>query len=95
MASAEDVSLDELLEYGIVGKAASVLCYTCENMVEAFIEPSLGLCHAIITRATKEGRKESLGVMKETCQDKIATLGKTADIGISEMAAQCVQMLNQ
>jgi serine/threonine-protein kinase ULK4 len=95
MTSAEDVSLDELLQHGIVEKAASVMCYTCENMVEAFIEPSLGLCHAIIDRAIREERKEALVAMRETCQDKIATLGKTTDVGLSEMAAQCVQMLNQ
>ena len=94
MTSTMEVPLDELLKYGIVERAASVLSYTCENMVEAFMEPSLELCFAIISRVLEQGDRKSLNVMAETCIQKIVNLGKHADVGVSEMAGKCVSMLS-
>jgi len=94
MTNARDVALGDLLACGIVEKAASVLSYTCENMVEAFMEPSLELCFAIISRVSEEGEKESLRAMAGTCMQQIMSLGKHADLGVSEMAGKCVRMLS-
>ena len=95
MVGTKAVPLNELLGEGIVEKAASVLSYTCENLVEAFMEPSLELCCAIIERAVKEGRGAALEVLASTCTQKIANLGKHSDVGVSELAGKCAAMLQQ
>ncbi|QDZ21184.1 serine/threonine protein kinase [Chloropicon primus] len=87
------VPLEELLSHGVVEKAASVLSYTCENMVEAFMEPSLELCFAIVERAVREGRREALETLAGTCMQKIKLLGKHSDLGVSELAGKCVSLL--
>ena len=74
--------------------AARVLSYTCENMVEAFMEPSLELCCAIAERAVGEGRRRALAAMADECMQKILGLGKHSDSTISELAGKCAGMLS-
>ena len=94
MTASEAVALDDLLGQGIVEMAARVLSYTCENMVEAFMEPSLELCCAIAERAVGEGRRRALAAMADECMQKILGLGKHSDSTISELAGKCAGMLS-
>ena len=94
MVAAESVDTELVLALGAVERAGTVLCYACENMVEAFIEPSLELCAAIIARITHSADHKGLRDMRDACVGVLRKLGSHGDVGVADMARQCAQALD-
>ena len=94
MVAAESVDTELVLALGAVERAGTVLCYACENMVEAFIEPSLELCAAIIARITHSADHKGLRDMRDACAGVLRKLGSHGDVGVADMARQCAQALD-
>jgi len=105
MAVARCVPVQLLLGLDVVHKAGTVLCYACENAVEAFIEPSLELCMSLISRILKDSDDNGSGDklpldggrhlqgLYSSCAHVFRTLSRHSDRNVSEMSMECISTL--
>ena len=97
MVVSSHVPIETLMQLDFVHKASDVLCYTCDNMVDAFIEPALELCAAIIRKVVEEGGEDVRRCLSKMhpCIHLFESLSKHADLSVAELSQGCMHALSQ